>query len=526
MSTPDQIKPQNDLSAVFEKIQEIAAKSADGDYLYRGESKYHKKVSSTLYRTYEKEIDAEHFDIEIAQEQMLKEAQDYIHETNEEFEILTQLQHYEGKTNLIDFTADYLVALFFACDGSNDKPGRVILLEESAQRANRVEKPPNLINRVRDQKSVFARPPKGFIEPAQYVEINIPKSLKQPMLNYLDKYHDISAKTIYNDLHGFIRVQHLHKNAYTEFYKGVTCQKKKQHDTSIGHYTEALKLNPQLVDAYYNRGFAYDEEGNFDRAIKDYTKAIELNPSDDSVYYNRGFAYGKKGDNDRAIADYTKAIELKNDHAGAYNNRGKAYTIKGDNDRAIADYTKAIELKNDHAEAHNNRGRTYEVKGDNDRAIVDYTKAIELKNDYAVAYNNRGRAYGKKGDNDRAIVDYTKAIELKNDYAVAYNNRGLAWLLLRECQKARSDLTTAKNMKLDIIATFRNNYKNVEDFEGKYGIQLPPDIAAMLTPQEVPVQKDEVQEPTHKVAKDTETALDEILKNYERAWKTLATRDT
>ena len=159
MSTPDQIKPQNDLSAVFEKIQEIAAKSADGDYLYRGESKYHKKVSSTLYRTYEKEIDAEHFDIEIAQEQMLKEAQDYIHEINEEFEILTQLQHYEGKTNLIDFTADYLVALFFACDGSNDKPGRVILLEESVQRANRVEKPPNLINRVRDQKSVFARPP-------------------------------------------------------------------------------------------------------------------------------------------------------------------------------------------------------------------------------------------------------------------------------------------------------------------------------------------------------------------------------
>ena len=46
------------------------------------------------------------------------------------------------------------------------------------------------------------------------------------------------------------------------------------------------------------------------------------------------------------------------------------------------------------------------------------------------------------------------------------------------------------------------------------------------TAQEVPVQKDEVQEPTHKVAKDTETALDEILKNYERAWNTLATRDT
>ena len=79
---------------------------------------------------------------------------------------------------------------------------------------------------------------------------------------------------------------------------------------------------------------------------------------------------------------------------------------------------------------------------------------------------------------------------------------------------------------MDIIATFSHNYKNVEDYEGKYGIQLPPDIAEMLTPQEVTERHDEVQEPTHKVLRDTETALDEILKNYERAWKTLVTRYT
>ena len=66
---------------------------------------------------YEEDIEAEHFDIEIAQEQVLKEAQDYIDETDDEFEILTQLQHNGGQTNLIDFTTDYLIALFFACDG-------------------------------------------------------------------------------------------------------------------------------------------------------------------------------------------------------------------------------------------------------------------------------------------------------------------------------------------------------------------------------------------------------------------------
>ena len=44
-----------------------------------------------------------------------------------DFELLTEIQHYGGKTNLIDFTTDYLIALFFACDGHHDKDGRVIL---------------------------------------------------------------------------------------------------------------------------------------------------------------------------------------------------------------------------------------------------------------------------------------------------------------------------------------------------------------------------------------------------------------
>ena len=37
MSTPNQPEPQDDLSAVLEIIRQIAEKSADGNYLYRGE---------------------------------------------------------------------------------------------------------------------------------------------------------------------------------------------------------------------------------------------------------------------------------------------------------------------------------------------------------------------------------------------------------------------------------------------------------------------------------------------------------
>ena len=382
---------------IKEKISEIEDKSTDSDYIYRGEPKRYRKVSSTLYRQYAKEIEAEYFDIEIVQDEMLTEAKHYVYE-KDEFEILTQLQHYGGKTNLIDFTNDYLIALFFACDGFPNSGGRVILLEKNEMIKGYINDPQSPINRVRDQKSVFVQPPKGFIERGQYKTINIPKHLKQPMLDHLEKYHGISANVIYNDLHGFIRVQDLHRSAYTEFFKGWTCQNRKEYDKAIEHYTEALNLNPQLVTAYNNRGVAYNNKHDYDRAIKDYTQAIDLDSNHVSAYNNRGSAYNNKGDYDRAIEDYNKAIELKPNYASTYYNRGLAYNNKGDYDRAIEDYNKAIELKPNYASAYYNRGLTYFNKGDYDRAI--------------------------KGDYDRAIEDYNKAIELKPNYASAYYNRG------------------------------------------------------------------------------------------------------
>ena len=83
------------------------------------------------------------------------------------------------KTNLIDFTTDYLVALFFACDGDAGEPGRVILLQrhpESDAETYEVEKPPRTIRRAEAQKSIFVQASKGFVEPDRIV--TIPAHLK------------------------------------------------------------------------------------------------------------------------------------------------------------------------------------------------------------------------------------------------------------------------------------------------------------------------------------------------------------
>ena len=479
MSTPTHSDSSNDhLDNVLNVINQLAKKSAGGDYIYRGEPEHYDTVSSSLYRQY-KEIDAKDFDIEVVQKEMLKEASRYTPQTDES-EILAELQHYGGNTNLIDCTTDYLIALFFACNGAPDKDGRVVLLQRSDDENKRIWQPRSPNNRVIAQKSVFVQPKKGFVEPAE--EIDVPRDLKEPILNHLRKFHGISAEIIYNDLHGFIKNQNIHQSAYTEFFWAITYQNQGNNEKAIELYDEVIKLKPDLAAAYNNRGNAYGAKGDHDHAIQDYDKAIALKPDDAEAYNNRGNACGEKGDHDHAIEDYTKAIDLKPDLAAAYNNRGNAYGEKGDHDRAIEDYTKAIDLKPDLAAAYNNRGLAYGEKGDHDRAIEDYTKAIDLKPDDAEAYNNRGNAYGEKGDNDHAIQDYTKAIERKKDFAEAYYNRGEAWLCLREWGKARSDLTAAKERGVPIAEFFSSTFGNISNFEQKYHVQLPDDIKEMLTP--------------------------------------------
>ena len=79
------------------------------------------------------------------------------------------------------------------------------------------------------------------------------------------------------------------------------------------------------------------------------------------------------------------------------------------------------------------------------------------------------------------LKDYDKVIELEPNNAKAYNIRGVTWLHLRKWDNANSDLTVASSKGLDIISVFREIHKNVAEFEQKYGVKLPEDIAAMLT---------------------------------------------
>jgi len=94
------------------------------------------------------------------------------------------------------------------------------------------------------------------------------------------------------------------------YNQGYANSQSMDHDGAIANYTEALKIDPNLVYALIARGAAYYAKGDYQSAVEDYSRTLELEPNDAGVFNNRGNAYRKMGNYDMARADYEAALRI------------------------------------------------------------------------------------------------------------------------------------------------------------------------------------------------------------------------
>ena len=74
-----------------------------------------------------------------------------------------------------------------------------------------------------------------------------------------------------------------------------SCSKPKEtlYDKKIAEHKEAIKTNPDDVEARYNLGVNYGRKGLFDNAIEQYNEALRINPDFAEAHYNLGLMYSK-----------------------------------------------------------------------------------------------------------------------------------------------------------------------------------------------------------------------------------------
>ena len=228
------INIKSDLTCFLSDLQQ---KACLGNYVFRGEriakspDGHELPVTSSLYRwvqTNSRSRDhsapgrLDHPSVQETETRLLATLQDKIadeinqmlpepYAKNDKMKLLARVQHFGGLTNLIDFTRDYLVALFFACYdregeesgcGWTGGDGRIVFLQED--NAKIVDAPIG-DNRAIAQRSVFCVEKRGVLPKQSYESVSVPTCLKRLLLMHLARCHGICAAALFPDFAAAVR---------------------------------------------------------------------------------------------------------------------------------------------------------------------------------------------------------------------------------------------------------------------------------------------------------------------------------
>jgi len=314
----------------------------------------------------------------------------------EDLELMALLQHQGAATGLIDFTRQPLAALWFACNGPDDKEGAVYVLSHAmvTEVKNRIApqekiesfygenklwswEPPVIGSRIVAQSSVFVFGVPTIPLPSME-RLRIPAASKTSILRELGTVYGINEEELFPDFPGYAvansstrtfavnrtidywkeqidAASEPRERALAHFRCAVAHSAIREDKGAVKHYDDAINIAPQFAAAYYNRGNAKKALGRHEEAIKDYDMVIHIDPKDTAAYNNRGTAKYALGRYEEAIADYGKAICLDPRLATAYYNRGIAEDKLGRTQAAISDYDEAIRIDPQNTEAQEKR---------------------------------------------------------------------------------------------------------------------------------------------------------------------------
>jgi tetratricopeptide (TPR) repeat protein len=101
--------------------------------------------------------------------------------------------------------------------------------------------------------------------------------------------------------------------------RGLAYQQLAEHQEAIDDYTAALQLDAMSAEmratALYNRGLSQQKLPNLSAAVEDYTSALFLDPTFAHAYYGRGNALRESGQFLFALSDYEKATRYHHPNA-------------------------------------------------------------------------------------------------------------------------------------------------------------------------------------------------------------------
>jgi tetratricopeptide (TPR) repeat protein len=247
--------------------------------------------------------------------------------------------------------------------------------------------------------------------------------------------------------------------AEAHYNLGVALRQAGRIEEAIGHYEQAVRLQPDYAMAHINLGVDLYQLGRVEEAIGQYEQALRAKPDSFEAHNNLGNALRKLGRPQEAIGHYEQALRIRPDFAEAHYNLGGALEDAGRIQEAIGHYEQALQIRPDYAEARYNLGFALHQQGKIREAVEQLELALRFKADFAEAHDDLGNALRQLGRPQEAIGHYQQALQIRPDDAEAHNNLGNALIQLGRPTEALEHWEQALRIEPD-NAEAHNNLAN------------------------------------------------------------------
>ena len=223
-------------------------------------------------------------------------------------------------TNLIDFTTDINVAIYFAAEEEWSRDGRVILIRATDYAAWRLDAktPPH---RASAQKSVFIRHPHGVVKPWRQVPVRAADKLA--ILTDLGSLAEpITTWKMYNDIYGYIRLSQRYVEGMDAYHEALALLDEYNRARGQGRTPQKLiekakTLQRIAIEKLYWTGGVWAEvarahfcAGEYDDAATMAHRALELGLRSPDLYGMLGTIAQIRGNAEAAEKHAKTGMEL------------------------------------------------------------------------------------------------------------------------------------------------------------------------------------------------------------------------
>jgi tetratricopeptide (TPR) repeat protein len=235
---------------------------------------------------------------------------------------------------------------------------------------------------------------------------------------------------------------------------GLTFQYLGRHDRALNYYNRAIKLHPNDLLPWINKGNLLAELGRYDEAQECYDKAFEIEPNDASVWHNKGVLLALLKRYDDARKCFEQALKIIPYYASAWNNKGDILNHMGHYKEAKKCFERALKVgpASERLESELGYGDTSNVSNKSiawngigyaliylnepQEAMKCFQRALEIDPRNALAWYNKALYLVNKRDYRSAVQAYRKSLKLEPKNPGVWYSMGSALERLGKYQDA------------------------------------------------------------------------------------------